>query len=87
MRRLPARDQNSVSEAVEEYLGCEMSDSSGQLLLSEVEELLAAGMSEEQLTKVIENTWEAPDSSAQIGLEYVDILEQVRNDLKRRQAK
>ena len=71
----------SVEEAVQEYLD-EGSDPEGELLCSEIKELIAASMTEDELNQLIEKNWRA-QSNARFGYRYKKVLGQIIQYLDR----
>jgi hypothetical protein len=62
-----AGDMTSLDEALETYLKREQSDSRGELLLKEVDALLARNLTDHELAQIIEIEWDTEADNSTVG--------------------
>lgn len=75
-------DPATVEEAVDLYLALETwDDATGELLLSELDELIVRGLSNGQLVHLIEHDWLVDISSTVAGFTYPEMFLRIRNHL------
>jgi len=77
-------DPSDLREALEEYLqSTSQGDPGGRILLSQVEELLARNLTDEQLEELVEG-WGPNVHASALGISYSNVLVQIRDFLRGR---